>query len=455
MTMEVINPATGEKLQAYPEMSAAVVDGIIDSTHAAFLVWRRTPMDERARCLRAAAKILRERAETWARLMAREMGKPLQGGIAEAQKCAVACEHFADNAARLLAPEAVQTEARKSFVTFQPLGVVLAVMPWNFPFWQVFRFAAPALMAGNAAVLKHASNVPGCAVAIEEVLQEAGAPRNLLRTLLIGNDQVERVIAHPKVRAVTLTGSGPAGRAVAAQAGEKLKKTVLELGGSDPYLVLHDADLDVAATVCAKARLINGGQSCIAGKRFIVVESVRNAFEQRFVEKMKAARQGDPLDKDTEIGPLARLDLRDALHKQVTRSVQLGARCLLGGELPSGPGAFYPPTVLTDVRKGMPAFDEELFGPVAAIVPVADEQQAIAAANESAFGLGAAVLTRDLERGEHIAAELIDAGCVFINDVVRSDPRLPFGGVKDSGYGRELSGYGIKEFVNVKTVFVA
>lgn len=455
MTLAAVNPATGEKLQTYPQMSSAAVDAAIESTHEAFLVWRRKPLEERAQCLRQAAKLLRDRADSWARLMASEMGKPLRDGVAEAQKCALACDYFADNAVRLLAAEHVKTEAHRSFVTFQPLGVVLAVMPWNFPFWQVFRFAAPALMAGNAAVLKHASNVPGCALAIEEILREAGAPANLLRTLLIGNSQVEHVIAHPKVRAVTLTGSGPAGRAVAAQAGAKLKKTVLELGGSDPYLVLHDADLDLAASVCTKARLVNGGQSCIAGKRFIVVEAVRSAFEQRFVQKMKAARQGDPLDSQTEIGPLARRDLREALHEQVMRSVQLGARCLLGGEIPDGPGAYYPPTVLTGVRKGMPAFDEELFGPVAAIVPVADEAEAIAAANDSVFGLGAAVITRDLERAEHIAAELVDAGCVFVNDAVRSDPRLPFGGVKDSGYGRELSGYGIKEFVNVKTVFVA
>ncbi|MBW8718757.1 MAG: NAD-dependent succinate-semialdehyde dehydrogenase, partial [Variovorax paradoxus] len=392
---------------------------------------------------------------TWGRLMAREMGKPLRDGIAEAQKCAACCEFFADNAARLLAREPADTEARTSFVTFNPLGVVLAVMPWNFPFWQVFRFAAPALMAGNAAVLKHASNVPGCALAIEQILREAGMPEHLFRTLLIGNAQVDAAIEQPLVRAVTLTGSGPAGSAVARKAGEMLKKTVLELGGSDPYLVLEDADLDLAASVCTKGRLVNGGQSCIAAKRFIVVEPVRREFEQRFVQKMKAARQGDPLDMATEIGPLARHDLRDALHRQVAQSVQRGARCLLGGQVPEGPGAYYPPTVLTDVAKGMPAYDEELFGPVAAVIPVRGEEEAIAVANDSSFGLGAAVITRDLARAERIAAESIEAGCVFVNEAVRSDPRLPFGGVKDSGYGRELSGYGIKEFVNIKTVWVA
>lgn len=306
-----------------------------------------------------------------------------------------------------------------------------------------------------AKLLKHASNVPGCALAIERLLREAGLPANLLRTLLIGTAQVDAVIAHPLVRAATLTGSSAAGRAVARQAGEMLKKTVLELGGSDAYLVLEDADLDLAATVCTKGRLVNGGQSCIAAKRFIVVDAVRQDFEQRFVQKMKAVRQGDPMDMATEIGPLARLDLREALHQQVERSVALGARCLLGGKLPPGPGAYYPPTVLTDVHKGMPAFDEELFGPVAAVVPVAGEREAIAAANDSVFGLGAAVLSRDLARAERIAAGELDAGCVFVNEPVRSDPRLPFGGVKDSGYGRELSGYGIREFVNIKTVFVA
>lgn len=455
MAMESINPATGEKLETYAQMSAAAVDDIIGKAHEAFLAWRGTSFEQRAQHLREAAKILRAKSDTWARLMAREMGKPLRDGIAEAQKCAACCEFFADNAARMLAREPVDTEARTSFVAFNPLGVVLAVMPWNFPFWQVFRFAAPALMAGNAAVLKHASNVPGCALAIEQILREAGMPEHLFRTLLIGNAQVDAAIEHPLVRAVTLTGSGPAGSAVARKAGEMLKKTVLELGGSDPYLVLEDADLDLAASVCTKGRLVNGGQSCIAAKRFIVVEPVRREFEQRFVQKMKAVRQGDPLDMATEIGPLARHDLRDALHRQVEQSVQRGARCLLGGRIPSGPGAYYPPTVLTDVAKGMPAYGEELFGPVAAVIPVRDEAQAIAVANDSSFGLGAAVLTRDLARAGRIAAESIEAGCVFVNEAVRSDPRLPFGGVKDSGYGRELSGYGIKEFVNIKTVWVA
>jgi succinate-semialdehyde dehydrogenase / glutarate-semialdehyde dehydrogenase len=455
MAIESINPATAEKLKAYGEMPRATVEDAIDKAHDAFLAWRRLSFDERAQRLHAVAGILRNRSETWARLMAAEMGKPLRDGIAEAKKCADCCDYFADNGAQMLAREPVDTEAHKSFITFNPLGVVLAVMPWNFPFWQVLRFAAPALMAGNAAVLKHASNVPGCALAIEHILREAGMPEHLFRTLLIGNAQVDAVIEHPLVRAVTLTGSGPAGRSVARKAGEMLKKSVLELGGSDAYLVLEDADLELAAAVCAKGRLINGGQSCIAAKRFIVVGAVREEFEQRFVRKMQEARQGDPLRMDTEIGPLARHDLRDALHRQVEESVKRGARCLLGGKIPDGPGAYYPPTVLTDVAKGMPAHDEELFGPVAAVIPVLDEAQAIAVANDSPFGLGGAVITRDLVRGERIAAELMEAGCVFVNEAVRSDARLPFGGVKESGYGRELSAYGIKEFVNIKAVVVS
>jgi len=383
------------------------------------------------------------------------MGKPVREGVAEAQKCASVCDFYAESAEGFLARETIATEARKSFVTFNPLGVVLAVMPWNFPFWQVFRFAAPGLMAGNAAVLKHASNVPGCALAIEDIFRRAGFPENLFRTLMIGSGQVEAIIENPLVRAATLTGSGPAGRAIARKAGEMLKKTVLELGGSDPYLILEDADLELAAGVCVKGRLINSGQSCIAAKRFIAVEKIRPRFEELFVQRMTAARMGDPLREDTQIGPQARHDLRDALHRQVEASIAKGARCLLGGAIPDDRGAYYPPTVLTDVRKGMPAYGEELFGPVAAIIPVVDEEAAIAAANDSVFGLGAAVLTSDLARGERIAADLIESGCVFVNDSVRSDPRLPFGGIKESGYGRELSAYGIREFVNIKTVYVS
>jgi succinate-semialdehyde dehydrogenase / glutarate-semialdehyde dehydrogenase len=455
MSIESINPASGEVLSRHEEMSPQSVAGIIDLAHRAFLEWRRVPIGERGRLLRNAAQILRTRSPEYGRLMACEMGKPLRDGIAEAQKCALACDYYAEHSERLLADETVNTEAHKSFVTFNPLGVVLAVMPWNFPFWQVFRFAAPGLVAGNAAVLKHASNVPGCALAIEEIFRTAGFPENLFRTLMIRNQQVTAVIEHPLVRAATLTGSGPAGRAVAAKAAGLLKKTVLELGGSDPYLILADADLDVAAEVSTKGRLVNSGQSCIAAKRFIVVEKVRKDFEERFVRRMQAVKMGDPLEEQTMVGPLARHDLRDALHRQVQMSIDKGARCLLGGSIPQGRGAYYPPTVLTDVRKGMPAYDEELFGPVAAVIAVRNEEEAIATANDSPFGLGGCVITRDRARGERIAAERIDSGMVFVNEPVRSDPRLPFGGVKESGYGRELSGYGIKEFVNIKTVYVA
>jgi succinate-semialdehyde dehydrogenase / glutarate-semialdehyde dehydrogenase len=455
MALHAINPATGETLAIYKEMPLDEVRNIIDKAHKAYLDWRRTSFRSRAALMRQAARVLRSNAAEYAHLMAEEMGKPMRAGAGEVQKCALGCDYYAENAERSLAPEVVKTEARKSFVTFQPLGVVLAVMPWNFPFWQVFRFAAPGVMAGNAAVLKHASNVPGCALAVEQIFRKAGFPENLFRTLMMGSRLVDAVIEHPLIRAATLTGSGPAGRAVASKAGALLKKTVLELGGSDPYLVLEDADLDLAAKVGAKGRLVNSGQSCIAAKRFIVVEKVRRQFEELFVGQMSAAKMGDPLSDDTEMGPLARHDLRDTVHRQVEGSIAKGARCLLGGTIPNSRGAYYPPTVLTDVTKGMPAFDEEVFGPVAAIVPVKDEEQAIETANDSSFGLGGGVFTRDLARGEHIAAELIDSGMVFVNDHVSSDPRLPFGGIKESGYGRELSHFGIKEFVNIKTVYVA
>src|SRR5882672_11407658 len=455
MTWQTINPASGAVVASYEETSPEAVQAIIAGAHQAYLAWRSTSFRERAALMRRAAEVLRGNAREYARLMAEEMGKPIRDGIAEIQKCAVGCDYYAEHAERFLAPEPVVTEARKSHVAFNPLGVVLAVMPWNFPFWQVFRFAAPGLMAGNAAVLKHASNVPGCALAIEQIFRKAGFPEHLFRTLLIGAKEIAAVIEHPLVRAVTLTGSGPAGRAVASKAGAMLKKTVLELGGSDAYLMLEDADLEQAAVLSARGRLLNVGQSCIAAKRFIVVDKVRSRFEELFVKRMSAAKFGDPLSDQTELGPLARHDLRDVLHDQVERSVAMGARCLLGGKIPDSRGAYYPPTVLTDVRKGMPAYEEELFGPVAAVIPVKDEEAAIAAANDSVFGLGGAILTGDRERGERIACERMESGSVFVNEVVRSDVRLPFGGVKESGFGRELSTYGIKEFVNIKSVYVA
>ena len=454
MPIVAINPATDETIKEYEEMTGAEVAAIIESAGETFQSYRRTSFQERAECMRKAAQILRDRTDEFARLMAQEMGKPVKEGRSEANKCAWVCDYYADNAETFLQRELVETDARKSFVTFQPLGVVLAVMPWNFPFWQVFRFAAPNLMAGNVGVLKHASNVPGCALAIEQIFRDAGFPENAFRTLLVGSSQVDAIIEHPLVRAVTLTGSTPAGSAVAAKAGAMIKKTVLELGGSDPYLILDDVDLELAAETCVASRLINSGQSCIAAKRFIVTAKNREAFEQKYVEKMRAAKMGDPMNEETTVGPQARTDLRDDLHQQVHESIKQGATLLLGGKIPDGPGAFYPPTVLTNVRPGMPAYEEELFGPVAAIIPVADEAEAIRVANDSSFGLGAAVFTQDLEKGERIAAEELEAGACFVNSLVKSDPRLPFGGIKESGYGRELAVYGIKEFVNIKTVYV-
>jgi succinate-semialdehyde dehydrogenase/glutarate-semialdehyde dehydrogenase len=454
MPIESINPANGKLLRTYHEMSASDVDAILERSHQAHLDWRNSAFSDRSRLMRRAAQVLRDGASAYARLMTEEMGKPIKDGRAEVEKCAWACDFYAEMAEEFLKPIPVATDATKSFVAFEPLGVVLAVMPWNFPFWQVFRFAAPALMAGNAGVLKHASNVMGAALAIEEVFQKAGFPQDLFRSLLISGRQVARVIENPKVMAVTLTGSTPAGKAVASKAGEMLKKTVLELGGSDPYVILGDADLEEAVDICVRSRLINSGQSCIAAKRFIVLEKDAPTFERRFVELMKAKKMGDPMEEDTVVGPQAREDLRDELHGQVRKSIDKGARLLLGGEVPKAPGAYYPPTVLAGVKKGMPAYDEELFGPVAAIISVADEDEAIRVANDSVFGLGAAVFTRDARRGEEIAQKHLHAGACFVNTFVKSDPRLPFGGIKESGYGRELADFGIREFVNIKTVYV-
>ena len=455
MAIQSINPATGELIKSYEDISPDDIKETISKAHQAFLDWRQTTFAQRADHMRQVAALLRERANELAQLMAAEMGKPIKDGRAEAEKCAWVCEYYAEHAEPFLQPEPVATEASRSYVTFQPLGVVCAVMPWNFPFWQVFRFAAPALMAGNAAVLKHASNVPGCALAIEALFRHAAFPAHLFRTLLIGSQQMAAVIAHPLVRAVTLTGSTPAGQAVAQQAGALIKKTVLELGGSDPYVILADADLDQAVEACVTGRLINGGQSCIAAKRFIVEAPILEAFTERMVAQMQAVSPGDPMDEGTVLGPMARHELRDDLHGQVMASIAAGAQCVLGGKIPPGKGAYYPPTVLTNVSKGMPAYHEELFGPVAAIITAPDERSAIEIANDSEFGLGAAIFTRDMAKGERLAAEALDAGCCFVNAFVKSDPRLPFGGVKTSGYGRELSHYGIKEFVNIKTVYVS
>jgi succinate-semialdehyde dehydrogenase / glutarate-semialdehyde dehydrogenase len=450
--LESINPATEELIHQYEEMSDSVVSEILDKTNSAYHEWKLTSFNHRSGLLKNAAKILRDRKDELARLMTLEMGKPILQSKAEVEKCAWVCDYYAENAEKFLVNEIVKTEFSKSYISYQPLGVILAVMPWNFPFWQVFRFAAPTLMAGNAGVLKHASNVMGCALAIEEVFLKAGFPKNLFRTLVISSKKVVAVIRNKNVQAVTLTGSTPAGRAVASTAGYEIKKTLLELGGSDPYVILEDADLDSAAEICVNARLINGGQSCIAAKRFIIVEEIYKMFEERFLQKMKLKKMGDPFDESNHLGPQARTDLRNELHDQVKISIDKGAKLLLGGEIPNVKGAYYPPTVLTNVSPGMPAYDDEIFGPVASLIKVKDEAGAIKVANATSFGLGAAVFTKDNDRGERIAEKELIAGACFVNDSVRSDPRLPFGGVKESGYGRELSLFGIREFVNIKTV---
>jgi len=449
-----VNPSTGETLETFDPHSPAEVERRLALAASTFVEWRRVPMDERARRMRRAGEILDERKQEYGRLMTVEMGKPVGPGVAEAEKCALACRFYAEHAAEFLAPERVDTDASESMVRYDPIGAVLAVMPWNFPFWQVIRFAAPALMAGNVGLLKHASNVPRCALAIERVFRDAGFPEGAFQVLLVGSDAVARLIEDPRIAAVTLTGSEAAGASVGAAAGGQIKKTVLELGGSDPFIVMPSADLAKAADTAARARTINNGQSCIAAKRFIVHERVAAEFERLFVEKMKSLKVGDPLDPKTEIGPLATPAIRDEVHDAVRRSVAAGARLALGGEPQPGRGNFYPPTVLADVPPDSPAANEEIFGPVAALFRVRDASEAIAIANSSRYGLGASAWTNDPAERDRFAAE-IESGSVFINGMVKSDPRLPFGGVKKSGYGRELSVQGIREFVNVKTVWIA
>ena len=449
-----INPANNKIIKQYDEMTASDSSEIILLAHQSFLEWKDTSFVHRAELMKNAAKVLRQNSEEYSALMTMEMGKPIAQSRAEVEKCAWVCDYYAENAEKFLTDELIKTEATKSFVTYQPLGVILAVMPWNFPFWQVFRFAAPNLMAGNSGVLKHASNVSGCALAIEEVFRKAGFPENLFRTLLVSSKNVKAIIEDEKIQAVTLTGSVPAGRSVASIAGNSIKKTVMELGGSDPYVILEDADLEKAAMSCVNSRLINAGQSCIAAKRFIIVEKVYDEFERLYLDFMSRKKMGDPLDEKNDLGPQASIQLRDELHDQVLRSLQRGAKLLLGGNIPDLDGAYYPPTVLSNVKPGIAAFDEELFGPVAALIKAKDQDEAIELANKSIFGLGAAVFTNDQDRGERIAKEKLNAGCCFVNDFVKSDPRLPFGGIKESGYGRELSPFGIREFVNIKTVYI-
>src|SRR3990172_17205 len=450
MQFESINPATGEVVKSFSTLTDAEIDAALAEVTAAYPRWAATPYEARAALMRKAAEVLRSRRDEFARIITLEMGKLIKEARGEIDKCAVACDYYAQHTARFLADEVVETDAGRSYVAYQPLGTVLAIMPWNFPFWQVFRFAAPGLMAGNCGLLKHAANVPQCALAIESVFTAAGFARGVFRSLLITSEQVGKVLDAPRVHAVTLTGSEYAGRKVAERAGLNLKKSVLELGGSDPFIVLEDAHLDLTVTSAVASRFLNAGQSCIAAKRFIVVDSVADKFLDRFKSGTEALKPGDPLEESTTLAPMARRDLRDDLHRQVTASIQRGAVAVTGCKPLEGRGAFYQASIMDRVMPGVRAFDEELFGPVATVIRVPNEQEAVAVANASRFGLGGSVWTKDTARGERIAKQL-QCGLSFVNGMVKSDPRLPFGGVKASGYGRACSYHGIREFVNAKT----
>jgi succinate-semialdehyde dehydrogenase / glutarate-semialdehyde dehydrogenase len=452
MPIATVDPGTGETLRTFDPLTDAELEDRLARADRAFRAYRGTSMEARGDWLRAAAGVLEAEKTRLARLMVAEMGKPVRAAVAEVEKCAWVCRHYAEHAPRLLAPRPVETGAARSEVRYAPLGPVLAVMPWNFPFWQVFRFAAPALMAGNVGLLKHASSVPQCALAIEEVLRRAGFPADTFQALLVEVEAVARMLDDPRVVAATLTGSTRAGAAVAERAGKRIKKTVLELGGSDPFVVMAGADLDAAVEAAVRARTLNNGQSCIAAKRFIVHQEIADAFQARFVRGMEALRVGDPMDEATDVGPLATAAIRDEVEAQVARSVEMGARVLCGGVRVEGPGFFYRPTVLADVPPEAPAARDEVFGPVAALFRVRDAAEAVRVANDTPFGLGASVWTRDPAEAEAFV-EGIEAGMVFVNAMVASDPRLPFGGVKQSGYGRELGEAGILEFVNVKAVW--
>lgn len=450
-----IDPTTEELLAEYEEYSDSKINNLIENAEIAFYRFRKTSLSQRTQLMLRVASVLEKRKEEFSKLMTLEMGKPIIQARAEIDKCIWLCNYYCENAEHFLADEIIPTDARKSFVAFQPLGIILAVMPWNFPFWQVFRFAVPNLLAGNVCLLKHSSNVSGTALAIEKIFHDTGFEQHLFTTLLISSSKVKQVIEHPLVKAVTITGSTPAGKSVASIAGNVLKKSVLELGGSDPYLILEDADLELAAKACVTSRLINGGQSCIAAKRFIIVENVFEQFKELFVQEMKLKKMGNPFDEANHLGPQARIDLRNELQSQVDKSVSQGGGILLGGYIPEGKGAFYPPTVLNNVDEHNIAFTEEIFGPVAPLIIAKNEDDAIRLANKTVFGLGAAVFTKDLEKGERIAKEKLLAGSCFVNSFVKSDPRLPFGGINQSGYGRELGLFGIREFVNIKTIYVS
>ena len=449
-----IDPATGKVIGEYNIDTPEKIDKALKLAHKAYESWRMLSFKERGAVLKQIAAELRKQKPKLAELATKEMGKPIKQSLEEVEKCARTFDFYAKEGPKFLADQIIETDAKKSYVSFQPLGVVFAIMPWNFPYWQVFRAMGPALMAGNTMVLKHASNVSGCAVAIEKIMKAAGAPKGLFQTLLLPSDRVAAVIENSVISAITFTGSTAAGTKVASVAAAHVKKQVLELGGSDAYITLEDADMELAVKTSVDGRLVNSGQSCVAAKRFVVVKAVRKEFEQKMVELMQAATFGDPMDQSNKIGPMARVDLRDQLHEQVQKSIEKGAKLLCGGYIPEGDGAFYPPTVLTNVKKGMPAYDEELFGPVASIIEAKDEQDAIRLANDSIYGLGAGIFSKNRKNAERIAAKELQAGNCFVNSFVHSDPLLPFGGVKQSGYGRELSAFGIREFVNVKTVFI-
>ena len=453
MAISTVNPATGEEVKTFDELSDEEIDRKIQLAADTFREYRKTSFEERARMMTRAAEILEDEAEEFGRLMTMEMGKTLAAATAEANKCARGCHYYAQNAERFLADEEIELEGARAYVRYQPLGPVLAVMPWNFPFWQVFRFAAPALMAGNVGLLKHASNVPECALAIEDIIHRAGFPEGAFQTLLIGSSKVQAVIDDPRVRAATLTGSEGAGRNVGAEAGENIKPSVLELGGSDPFIVMPSADLEKAISTAVTSRTLNNGQSCINAKRLIVHEDVADEFERRFVESMAALRVGDPMAEETDMGPLATPQIREDVDGQVKKSVEAGARVLTGGKPMEGPGNFYPPTVITDIPKESPAYKEEIFGPVASLFRVKDVDEAITLANDTTFGLSSSAWTNDAEEQERFINE-IEAGMVYVNRMSESTPEVPFGGVKNSGYGRELSILGIREFVNAKTVWI-
>ena len=450
--MKTVNPATNKPLKTYDEMSIKEAGKIIDQTHTAFEQWRDLSYKKRAEHFYKLADLLEERKGEFAALMTDEMGKVKKQGVGEIEKCAWVCRYYAENARKFLKDTHIKTDMDDSFVTYQPIGVVLAIMPWNFPFWQVLRFAAPTMMAGNGAVLKHATATTGCALAIEQLFIDAGFPKDIFRTLLVSGKNASDLIDHKKIRAVTLTGSTDAGKKIAERAGANLKKTVLELGGSDAYLILKDANIKKAATLCTKGRLQNAGQSCIAAKRFIVVNDIYDDFIKAFKSEMEKQSLGYPADDEIDLGPMSSVSLRDELHKQVERSVKSGAKCILGGEKPDREGAWYPPTILTDVSEGMPAYSEELFGPVAIVIRAKDEEDAIRISNSSEFGLGGGIMSGNVDHAIAIARTRLDTGNVAVNDFVKSNPHLPFGGVKNSGYGRELSQFGIHEFVNIKTV---